>query len=320
MVSVSVLAAVINGGASAQNLAEVFAKVRPAVVTITAASPNGKSISQGSGFIVGANGVILTAWHVVSHSSVAAVTLSTGEIVSVKGVLRKDANKDLALLFIDKANLPTVELGDSDKVQQGDRILTLGSPVGLDGTAAEGIVSAIRDLQELGTHIQFTAAISPGSSGGPLLNVNGEAVGVAVFKLTKGQELNFAVAINEAKDLLSRPQVLTPLSAEIQQSTTTHRDPPQETTDQNEIVSRKVLTSSDLRGKSVWQLTVLRNTPYARHGYKFHVQALRDYFSQQNWYHPTTSEMTVVEKRLNATERRNCQMILQYQKAHGLTH
>src|SRR5580658_122286 len=98
-----------------------------------------------------------------------------------------------------------LHLGDSSAVRQGDRILTLGSPLGLEQTASEGIVSAVRDLGTDGNVLQITAPISPGNSGGPLLNLSGDVVVIASFRLKDGQSLNFYLAINELKAAIEKP-------------------------------------------------------------------------------------------------------------------
>jgi len=143
------------------------------------------------------------------------VKLPTGTTYPVQGLVGWDASRDFALLKIEAKNLPTVPLGDSDKVRQGDRVLTLGSPLGLEQTASEGIVSAVRDLPDSGRLIQTTAAVSPGSSGGPVLNMRGEAIGIASFMLTEGQSLNFVVPINYVKPRLATTGKVTPLAEAV---------------------------------------------------------------------------------------------------------
>jgi S1-C subfamily serine protease len=180
-----------------QEAADVLERVRPAVLTITTADSNGKGLGFGSGFIVQANGVVITAWHVVSGAASAKVKLADGRTIMVLGLLGSDPVKDYALLKVDAAGLPTLIVGDSDKMRQGDKVYTLGSPEGLEQTASEGIVSAVRTDAAAGRLIQTTAPVSHGNSGGPLLNAQGQAVGVVLFKLVNGQALNFALAINQ---------------------------------------------------------------------------------------------------------------------------
>jgi S1-C subfamily serine protease len=100
--------------------------------------------------------------------------------------------------------LPTLTLGDTGLVRQGDHILTLGSPLGLEETASEGIVSAVRKSDLYGVLIQISAPISPGNSGGPVLNLVGEVVGIVDFRLREGQALNFALAVNTVSAAMAR--------------------------------------------------------------------------------------------------------------------
>ena len=200
--------------ANGQGIADVLERARPAVVTIVVRDVNGREIGQGSGFIVREDGAIITAWHVVARAATASVRLQSGASYAVAGMLAKDAYKDYAVIKVDAKSLPTLPLGDSDLVRQGDRILTLGSPLGLEETASEGMVSAVR-LVGNARHLQITAPISNGSSGGPVLNLRGEALGIAVFVFKEGQGLNFAVEINEAKrDAMSCVKV-APLPAYV---------------------------------------------------------------------------------------------------------
>jgi hypothetical protein len=189
-----------------------LARARPAVVTVICTNEKGEEASFGSGCIVAGDGVVLTAWHVVAGAVKVRVQLPTGVSRPVQGLVGWDASKDFALLKITGTNLPTVRLGDSDKVRQGDRILTLGAPLGLEQTASDGIVSAVRELPDGTKLLQTTAAISAGSSGGPVLNTRGQAVGMACFLLTEGQSLNFAVPINDVKPKLKARGKVTPLA------------------------------------------------------------------------------------------------------------
>ena len=181
---------------------EALSRVSPAVVTITGFDAEGNQVSQGSGVIVGPEGVVLTAWHVVAEATAARVRLSIGAYCEVEGLLGRDVEADFAVLKVEARGLPAAPLGDSDEVRQGDHVLTLGAPLGLEQTASEGIVSAVRETAQGGRRLQITAPISPGSSGGPVLNARGEVIGIATFFMTEGQNLNFAVPIKDVKPKL----------------------------------------------------------------------------------------------------------------------
>jgi serine protease Do len=175
-----------------------------------------KGQSLGSGFILNAEGYILTNNHVVKDATDIRVRLGDNTEYAAK-VIGKDPVTDVALIKLSSApkNLPTVVLGDSDALRQGDFVLALGSPFGLRDTATLGIVSAKHrggvNPGGSGTYddfIQTDAAINPGNSGGPLFNLKGEVVGIntAIVSPQIGQGIGFAVPINMAKSLLPQLQ------------------------------------------------------------------------------------------------------------------
>ncbi len=168
--------------------------------------------SLGSGFILNREGFILTNNHVVKDATDIMVRLSDGREFKAD-VVGKDPLTDVALIKLPNPpkELPTVVLGDSDALRQGDFVLALGSPLGLRDTATLGIVSAKHrgGISPIGTgtyddFIQTDAAINPGNSGGPLFNLRGEVVGIntAIVRPDIGQGIGFAVPVNIAKSLL----------------------------------------------------------------------------------------------------------------------
>ncbi len=177
-----------------------IAKFIDRVVYIEAKTEEGTSV--GTGFIISSDGKIATNYHVIDKATSGTVTLSNSAIYNIDYVLGyskpKDfGDKDLAIIKINATNLPVCALGDSDKVQVGDKVVTIGNPLGIQNVVSEGIVSKI---WETGL-IQITAPISPGNSGGPLFNMSGEVVGINTFQSTVGQNLNFALPINWLKQI-----------------------------------------------------------------------------------------------------------------------
>jgi len=201
------LAAVTQSPAAVTELssADILQKARPAVVKVIVNDAEGKPLSQGSGVIITADGIVLTAWHVIVEAKSVVVWLSTGKKVAVEGVVGGSEETDYALLKVARTRLPIVPMGDSDKIRQGDRVLTLGAPLGMEASASDGMVSAVREFPDGRKLIQMTAPVSPGSSGGPVLNMRGEVIGIASFVLVDGQNLNFAVPINKVKPSLKAP-------------------------------------------------------------------------------------------------------------------
>jgi serine protease Do len=159
--------------------------------------------SQGSGFIISSDGLILTNAHVVREASEVVVKLSDRREFKAR-VLGADPATDIAVLRIDTQNLPVVRLGDARQLQVGDPVLAIGSPFGFEQTATQGIVSAKgRSLpgDAAVPFIQTDAAVNPGSSGGPLFDASGAVVGInaQIYSQSGGyQGLSFAIPINVA--------------------------------------------------------------------------------------------------------------------------
>ena len=146
----------------------------------------------------------MTNYHVIKGASSAIVKLPDGAFYDVDGVVAFDKARDLAVIKAHGQNFRVVTLGNSDRVQVGEEIVAIGSPLSLESTVSSGIVSGIRTIEEEGgKFLQITAPISPGSSGGPLFNMAGEVVGITTLYLEGGENLNFAIPVNDAKRLLS---------------------------------------------------------------------------------------------------------------------
>ena len=195
--------------------AEIVARTRPAVVVIETDE------GFGSGFIIKPDGVIVTNNHVVADAKAIEVRLPSGEVYRSVYLLSSDPADDLAFLKIEAVDLPTITLGNSNNVQLGDEVLLVGTPQGLEQTVSNGLISGIR-IDNGVRVLQTSAAASPGSSGGPLLNRSGEAVGIMSFKLVKGENLNFAISINYVRGKLdtlslSSPKAFEPLKAKTEQ-------------------------------------------------------------------------------------------------------
>lgn len=165
----------------------------------------------GSGFIISADGRILTNAHVVDGADTVTVRLKDGRTFQGK-VLGKDELTDVAVVKIQANSLPIVALGNSDQLQPGDWAIAIGNPLGLNNTVTSGIISATgRTSTDIGAsadkrvdYIQTDAAINPGNSGGPLLNSRGEVVGMNTAIIQGAQGLGFAIPINTAQRVSSQ--------------------------------------------------------------------------------------------------------------------
>jgi serine protease Do len=186
------------------NAQAVFAQVNKSIVYIEAYNKYNKPVSTGSGIIVGANGQVVTNYHVVtdySEITKVKVKLATGESFDSTKALGFDVDKDLVLLKLDttRTNLPAATLGDSAAVATGEKVYALGSPSGVQNTITEGIVSNKNVVMDKKNYIQTSAPLSPGSSGGALVNKYGEVVGINDMTLTEGQNMNYAIPVNVYK-------------------------------------------------------------------------------------------------------------------------
>ncbi|NER83518.1 MAG: PDZ domain-containing protein, partial [Leptolyngbya sp. SIO1D8] len=164
----------------------------------------------GSGFIVSEEGQILTNAHVVEGADTVQVTLKDGRIFEGQ-VVGTDPFTDVAVIDIEAADLPTVNLSDSDQLQPGEWAIAIGNPLGLDNTVTVGIVSATgRSSGQVGVadkrvdFIQTDAAINPGNSGGPLLNEQGEVIGMNTAIIQNAQGIGFAIPINTVEQIASQ--------------------------------------------------------------------------------------------------------------------
>lgn len=203
VLSVSLLILVTSYSVSQQNVADVVKKSSDAVVLIVISNAAGEETALGSGFIISADGEIVTNHHVIKDAHAAIVKLSNGAFFPVSGVLADDSNRDLAIIKVNGKNLPFLSLGEIDRVQVGDHVVAIGSPLGLEGTVSDGVVSAVRDVNSK-KWIQTTAPASHGNSGGPLLDMNDHVVGVITAGVNPelGQNLNFAVPCSEVASLV----------------------------------------------------------------------------------------------------------------------
>ncbi|HEY3292846.1 MAG TPA: trypsin-like peptidase domain-containing protein [Candidatus Nanopelagicaceae bacterium] len=199
------------------SVAGIAQRVLPSVVSISTQTASGSA--TGSGFVIESAGYILTNNHVVdgaTGSNAITVTLNNGRTYDAS-IVGTDSAYDLAVLKISASNLPALQFGDSDKIQVGDTVIAVGSPLGLSGTVTSGIISAKNRAVSAGgssgessfiNALQTDAAINPGNSGGPLVDATGAVIGVnsAIASLgtsITGQSgsigLGFAIPINQAR-------------------------------------------------------------------------------------------------------------------------
>lgn len=199
--------------ASDQTAQAIAKKAFPSTVLLVMQDQSGQTLALGSGFMV-RDGEIATNLHVIEGASRGyAKFVGQKTQLTIEGTLAIDPRRDLALLKVAPGRWPLLSLGDSEAVQVGESIYAVGNPQGLEGTFSQGIVSSVRTVGS-DRLLQITAPISPGSSGGPVLNQNGQVVGVSVATFRGGQNLNFAIGSNYVRELLSTTPTPRPLSGD----------------------------------------------------------------------------------------------------------
>jgi tetratricopeptide (TPR) repeat protein len=184
-------------------LPDLVRRIKPSAVAIETFDSRGEKLSRGSGFFIDVDRVV-TNRHVIDNAFRAEVHSYNGSVYPVKGVIAVDAEGDLALLRVEApANQVRPLLLDKTSPQEGESVVVIGNPFGLEGSVTNGIVSAVRDIPTFGRIIQITAPISPGSSGSPVVNMQGQVIGVATLQITGGQSVNFAIPSERISQLQS---------------------------------------------------------------------------------------------------------------------
>ncbi len=208
----------ISAEADARTLPEIAARVSPSVVGVSATqkkrsfSAPASVSSMGSGVIVSENGYILTNHHVIGENHALSVTLSDGHTLDARRIW-SDAALDIAVIQVQGRGLVPAPLGDSAGLAVGEQVLAIGNPLSLQfqRTVTAGIVSATNRMlffSDTGTLmedlIQTDASINPGNSGGPLVNMQGEVVGINTIKAQNAEGMGFAISINLCRPIIDR--------------------------------------------------------------------------------------------------------------------
>jgi tetratricopeptide (TPR) repeat protein len=175
----------------AATIPDIVAKAKPAVVQVIASDANWSPIRTGTGFFVSADGDLLTNFHVIQGAAHISARTNKGAIFVFEKLISGSADSDVALLKFQATDVEYLRIGSSTEAVEGETVLVIGNPEGLQGTVSNGIISAFRDNR---SYIQITAPISPGSSGSPVLDETGQVIGMATLVYKEGQNLNFAIS------------------------------------------------------------------------------------------------------------------------------
>jgi serine protease Do len=194
----------------ADTIPQIVAKAKQAVVQVVTFDQNRQPLKTGTGFFVTGDGYLLTNNHVVEGASFILAQTSAGAAYHFEGAVVRSTDPDIAMLKFATTDVPHLQLGSSADVVEGQKVLVIGNPEGLQGTVSDGIVSAFRENR---TYIQITAPISPGSSGSPVLDESGQVIGMATLVYREGQNLNFAISAERIQAFLlneaNKPQAQT---------------------------------------------------------------------------------------------------------------
>jgi tetratricopeptide (TPR) repeat protein len=183
-------------------LTKLVNDIRPAVVTVIVYDINQKVANIGSGFFIDQYGHLITNYHVLDGRYTARVKTADGSTYPIKLIVADSKETDLVKVQVDIPSKKFKWVKTADRLPSiAEQILVVGSPMGLEQTVSEGIVSSIREIPTVGEFFQMSAPISPGSSGSPVIDLQGNVVGVATFQMVRGQNLNFAVSVKSVRKL-----------------------------------------------------------------------------------------------------------------------
>jgi S1-C subfamily serine protease len=186
-----------------ETISKIFKEKSDAVVMIAVASSEGDRL--GSGFFISRNGKIVTNYHLIRRARKIVIKLKSGLAFVPRRVINLEPEKDIAVIQIEADSPVYFKMGNSNSVIIGQKVLTIGNPQGLESTVSDGLISSIR-VNEFGMKMfQVSVPLSTGSSGGPLIDLNGEVIGITTAGMSNGQNLNFAVPINYVQILLRKP-------------------------------------------------------------------------------------------------------------------
>jgi len=176
-------------------------KAKPAIVEIVTLDQQNNVLKTGTGFFISPDGMLLTNYHVISGGSSIMAKTPSGAVYFFKSFVNTSETYDVAELQFVAMDVPYLTLGSSSTAVEGQRVLVIGNPEGLEGTVSDGIISAFRAGR---TMIQITAPVSPGSSGSPVLDESGNVIGVATQVSKEGQNLNFAISAETIRDAIAK--------------------------------------------------------------------------------------------------------------------
>jgi tetratricopeptide (TPR) repeat protein len=199
-----------NTESATDNIVSLVKKIQPAVVTVVSYDADKNVTNLGSGFFIDNLGNLITNYHVLDGAYTAQIKTYDKQLYPIEWVVAENKHADLIKVRakIPKSSIHWISVTEIEP-SVADRVVVVGSPMGLEQTVSEGIVSAFREMPVIGKVFQLSAPISPGSSGSPVINMKGKVVGVVSFQAVKGQNLNFAVSSAGILNLKSDKDIKT---------------------------------------------------------------------------------------------------------------
>ncbi len=238
-----------------------IAKNTGAIFLLKTFDENGEPIGSGTGFNIESSGIIVTNYHVIKGASTIKCNLDKVKTYDVDYVLNYNTLNDIAVLKLkNTSDLPVLGLGDSDNLELGEEVIAIGNPLQLQNSVTAGIVSG--ELREFfgASYIQTDASISPGNSGGPLLNSYGEVIGITTMSISDSQNINFAVPINNVKKLFPTASII-PLSAASSVDESYEESEPNDTISKaNDLFSNTIMKGSFKDAKDLDYFNFTLNT------------------------------------------------------------
>jgi serine protease Do len=195
-----------TAGSAETDLTELVKNIQPAVATVVAYDENGKVASIGTGFFISKSGDLVTNYHVLYGRFGADIKTADGETYRIKTIVAQNQATDLLKVGVDipAERVRWLEVSDEPPLI-AQHVVVVGSPMGLEQSVSDGIISSVRQIPGVGIFYQISAPISPGSSGSPVVNLKGKVVGVATFQFLQGQNLNFAIESRLIREMQAEP-------------------------------------------------------------------------------------------------------------------
>ncbi|MBI5740094.1 MAG: serine protease [Nitrospirae bacterium] len=185
---------------------KVFRENSKSVVVVTAYNQKGEPLTEGTGFITGRDGIVVTNFHVISIASDVKVKAG-GKVLNVEGVIHEDRKNDLIVLKVKGNNLPAVKFGDFNKAGMGEKVYIISSSDGRENVISDGTFKGIKEITHNGKALKIAAPVTHGSSGSPVFNERGEVIGIVTFLIRRTQNLILAMPSGIISEKTSGPEI-----------------------------------------------------------------------------------------------------------------